>query len=100
MCKGDYDARTALHLACSEGHFSIVQYFIENGYFKDILVKDRWGNTPLDDAIREKHRFIQNYLKLQLKSRGLIGTSGISSSNNGMALQEKLIRSKTYNYKT
>ena len=24
VCKGDYDARTALHLACSEGQFQIV----------------------------------------------------------------------------
>ena len=24
ICKGDYDGRTALHLAASEGHFNIV----------------------------------------------------------------------------
>ena len=33
VCKGDYDDRTALHLACSEGHFPVVQYFLENGFF-------------------------------------------------------------------
>ena len=33
ICKGDYDSRTALHLACSEGHFHLVQYFLESGYF-------------------------------------------------------------------
>lgn len=70
VCKGDYDARTALHLACSEGHFSIVQFLIENGFFIDVHVKDRWHNTPLDDAIRGKHRFIENYLRLKLKERG------------------------------
>lgn len=58
VCKGDYDDRTALHLACSEGHFPIVQFLIEKGFFKDILVKDRWKNTPLDDAVRGKHKFI------------------------------------------
>lgn len=42
VCKGDYDDRTALHLACSEGHFPIVQFLIESGFFKDIQVKDRW----------------------------------------------------------
>jgi len=47
-----------------------VQYLLENGFFKEILVKDRWGNTPLDDAIRGKHKFIENYLKLKLKERG------------------------------
>lgn len=69
VCKGDYDARTALHLACSEGHFPVVQFLIENGFFKDIMVRDRWNNTPLDDAVRGKHRFIENYLRLQLKSQ-------------------------------
>jgi glutaminase len=52
ICKGNYDGRTALHLAASEGHLSIVQYLIESGCFIDIIPKDRWGNTPLDDAIR------------------------------------------------
>lgn len=56
VCKGDYDDRTALHLACSEGHYQIVQFFIENGFFRDIQVKDRWNNTPLEDAIRVKNR--------------------------------------------
>lgn len=68
VCKGDYDQRTALHLACSEGHFPVVQFLIENGFFRNILVKDRWNNTPLDDAIRGKHRFIENYLRLQLNT--------------------------------
>jgi ankyrin repeat protein len=36
VCKGDYDDRTALHLACSEGHYPIVQFFIENGFFEEI----------------------------------------------------------------
>jgi len=47
-----------------------VQYLLENGFFKEILVKDRWGNTPLDDAIRGKHKFIENYMKLRLKDQG------------------------------
>jgi ankyrin repeat protein len=33
VCKGDYDDRTALHLACSEGQFPVVQYLIESGFF-------------------------------------------------------------------
>ena len=48
---GDYDGRTALHLSCSENYFRIVEYLIMNGV-KNINPKDRWGNTPLDDAIR------------------------------------------------
>lgn len=49
---GDYDGRTALHLACSENHLRIVEYLIKNGV-KNINPIDRWGNTPLDDAFRD-----------------------------------------------
>lgn len=48
---GDYDGRTALHLAASEGRLKAVRYLIELG--ADLSAKDRWGNTPLDDARRE-----------------------------------------------
>ena len=68
VCKGDYDARTALHLACSEGRLQVVKYFIESGFFREILVKDRWNNTPLDDAIRIKNQAIVNYLNSKLKT--------------------------------
>ena len=70
VCKGDYDGRTALHLACSEGHYPIVEYLIESGYFQNILVKDRWQNTPLDDAIRVQNKSIEKYLRKKLKEKG------------------------------
>ena len=47
----DYDLRTPLHLAASEGHFEIVEYLIQNGA---LVKKDRWNNTPLDD-IKDKN---------------------------------------------
>lgn len=43
----DYDKRTALHLACSEGHFETVEYLLKKKVDKNS--KDRWNNTPLDD---------------------------------------------------
>ncbi len=49
----DYDGRTALHIAASEGQAVSVQYILQNGGRRD--VKDRWGNTPLDDARRSGH---------------------------------------------
>jgi hypothetical protein len=47
---GDYDRRTALHLACAENQNRVVAVLIEKG--ADISVKDRWGVTPLEDAIK------------------------------------------------
>ena len=50
---GDYDGRTALHLAASEGHVAVVKYLLSSGV--DPRPRDRWGGTPLDDARREGH---------------------------------------------
>ncbi|EEC45840.1 predicted protein, partial [Phaeodactylum tricornutum CCAP 1055/1] len=46
--QGDYDKRTALHLASGEGHASIVLALCEAG--ADPNVEDRWKRRPLDDA--------------------------------------------------
>ena len=46
----DYDKRTGLHLAASEGHVDTVKLLIEKG--AEIL-KDRWGNTAIDE-IKDK----------------------------------------------
>ena len=55
----DYDKRTALHLAASEGHKRIVKYLIDYckkyGMIENIYCKDRWDRTPLDDAKTGNH---------------------------------------------
>lgn len=50
--QGDYDQRTPLHLAVSEGHTEVVKFLLEND--ANINACDRWGGTPLQDAVRHK----------------------------------------------
>ncbi|MEO1310809.1 MAG: glutaminase [Pseudomonadota bacterium] len=49
----DYDGRTALHLAASEGRADVVEFLLSRGV--DPRPRDRWGHTPHDDAERHKH---------------------------------------------
>nr|KAJ0217003.1 hypothetical protein LSAT_V11C300126990 [Lactuca sativa] len=44
----DYDFRTPLHVAASQGSYIIVKLLVEAG--ASVLSKDRWGNTPLDEG--------------------------------------------------
>jgi len=48
---GDYDGRTPLHLAACAGHTSVIEYLLRQ---KSVAVNsvDRFGGTPLEDAIR------------------------------------------------
>ena len=54
MNQGDYDQRTALHLAAGEGQSATVQLLCEKG--ANVNVQDRWGNRPLDDAVNANHK--------------------------------------------
>lgn len=57
----DYDGRTALGIAASEGHIEAVQYLVANG--ADIRHRDARGNNALDDAIRKKSQQTVEFLK-------------------------------------
>jgi ankyrin repeat protein len=65
--QGDYDKRTALHLACSEGRLKMVELLLSQEGI-DIDVLDRWGNKPIDDAKRAKYNS-EKIIEL-LKNRG------------------------------
>ena len=41
----DYDFRTALHIAASEGYLDIVKLLID--FKANVNAADRWGSTPL-----------------------------------------------------
>lgn len=51
LSMGDYDRRTPLHLAAAEGHSKIVEFLLLVGV--PCNPKDRWGNTPLHEAIKQ-----------------------------------------------
>lgn len=53
MTVEDYDHRTPLHIAASEGNVEIVRFLMQNG--AGIHVKDRNGHTPLMCAIENGH---------------------------------------------
>ena len=66
------DSRTALHVACSEGRVAIVNELLASQATVDIA--DRWGNTPLRDAVSVGHTVIAGILvgkggKLHLDER-------------------------------
>jgi len=51
--ESDYDGRTALHLAASEGNMQILEYLVN--IKANIMCRDRFNGTPLEDAVR--HHF-------------------------------------------
>ncbi|SPQ96817.1 unnamed protein product (mitochondrion) [Plasmodiophora brassicae] len=77
----DYDSRTALHLSCAEGSLECVRYIVASllGAAEDdkdgslssvpdetvLSPMDRWGRTPLDDALAGRHHNTAQFLLSQ-----------------------------------
>nr|XP_060611129.1 60 kDa lysophospholipase [Anolis sagrei ordinatus] len=49
----DYDGRTPLHVASSEGHVHLTEYLLKSG--ASVHAKDRYGATPLMNSIEFRH---------------------------------------------
>lgn len=65
----DYDLRTPLHLAASEGNHEMVGYLMNCG--AEPGAKDRYGATPVDDA-RKGHPKCAEYLEQLIANRSTI----------------------------
>jgi len=59
---GDYDQRTALHVACGQDSLEVVLFLISEG--ANVNVQDKWGNTPLDESIMYGQKHIEEHLRL------------------------------------
>lgn len=57
----DIDHRTALHVAACQGYDEVAQLLLENGAKADS--RDRWGSTPLADAIHYKNHGVIKLLE-------------------------------------
>ncbi|KAH8054773.1 3',5'-cyclic-nucleotide phosphodiesterase [Aureococcus anophagefferens] len=59
---GDYDKRTPLHLAASNGCLDAARFLVDDCQ-AELNAADRWGNGPLDDALRHEHGAVVKYLE-------------------------------------
>ncbi|XP_038722134.1 integrin-linked protein kinase 1-like isoform X2 [Tripterygium wilfordii] len=82
----DMDDRTALHVASCQGLTDIVALLLDRGALVD--PKDRWGSTPLSDAIHyKKHDVIK---LLEKHGAKLLGTFQIASWRGTQVAVKKL----------
>lgn len=84
MNLGDYDGRTALHLAAAEGHLRCVKFLLEECKVK-YDCRDRWGQTPLTEAILFKHTKVASLIKRHERTKQM--ASGKSATFFNKAFQ-------------
>eukprot|EP00526_Cylindrotheca_closterium_P005529 CAMPEP_0113656178 /NCGR_PEP_ID=MMETSP0017_2-20120614/30177_1 /TAXON_ID=2856 /ORGANISM="Cylindrotheca closterium" /LENGTH=560 /DNA_ID=CAMNT_0000569627 /DNA_START=244 /DNA_END=1926 /DNA_ORIENTATION=+ /assembly_acc=CAM_ASM_000147 len=71
----DYDLRRPIHIAASEGNMAEFRVLVEAG--ADLDVKDRWGNTVMEEAKRSGNSELIDYL---LQTKLCRSTNNISAS--------------------
>lgn len=91
----DYDGRTALHIAATNGHLNIISYLLTKKNC-NVNVQDNFNNTPLKDALENKHSQIAKILK---ENGGILTNSNIGcelcnlvANNKVSKLNEKILQ--------
>ena len=85
LMAADYDRRTPLHLAAAEGHQQVLAYLL--AHMVELDPVDRWGHTPLDEAIRHNQLDAIRLLKSEGAGHGIESAeTGCDSSNAATAL--------------
>ena len=100
----DYDRRTALHVACSDGALEVVKVLIEEG--ADINCRDRFGHTPLDEAVAYQHGAIAELLMYYQAEHGdlarleaqLITAAASNDLNSARALLSSGVAATCFDY--
>ncbi|GLJ12293.1 hypothetical protein SUGI_0188180 [Cryptomeria japonica] len=105
--RADYDGRTALHLAASKGYEEITLFLIQAG--ADVNSIDKFGNTPLLEAVKGGHDRVASLLA-ENKASLILEDAGnflckVVASGNAEFLKRLLANgidpnSKDYNYRT
>jgi len=80
MSARNYDGRTALHLAASQGHLDCVRFLLEKCSV-DPSPRDRWGQTPLDEARKFGRSAVVLYFE-QRQNQSVSTSSDSGSENN------------------
>lgn len=80
---GDYDHRTPLHVAAAEGHQEAVSFLLDHQ--ADVNPKDRWGYTPLDDALRGED---QSLIQLLRERGGESSSSEVTAQSRSQSPSE------------
>jgi ankyrin repeat protein len=82
--ESDYDGRTAMHLAASEGNREILRYLV--GIKANIMCRDRFNGTPLEDAVR--HHFDKPNMD---KVQELLRDHGATLAGEGLSYVVKMV---------